>query len=82
MNGNGTNKQKQSSDSPPLHPWWHSGSHCLAALFWLFTLRLLWAMVTNDVPFLGGLGVFLFMFTMSTLVTTLATVGQKPKAGA
>jgi len=23
-------------------PWWHSGSHCLAALLWCFTLAVAW----------------------------------------
>ena len=40
MNGNGskTSRKPRVDD----RPWWHSGSKCVAMLFWVFTLAVTW----------------------------------------
>lgn len=36
-------------ETEPQRPWWHSGSHCLAALLWVSAVGMEWALVLGAV---------------------------------
>jgi uncharacterized membrane protein YhaH (DUF805 family) len=40
MNDNG--RKPSGKQSGNEYPWWYSGSYCLTALFWCFTLAVAW----------------------------------------
>lgn len=77
MNGNGRKPSSKQSERDE-HPWWHSGSHCLAALLWCFTLAVAWRGIFSGremtLSFVGALVVGL---SLAILQSSMASVKGK-----
>jgi len=76
MNGNG--RKPSSKQSGNERPWWHSGSHCLAALLWCFTLAVVWHGTFGwDGMTWPAIGTFSFSLVFAVLASCVAMAGSK-----
>ena len=75
-NGNGrkpSSRQCNECDSDQ-RPWWHSGSHCLAALLWCFTLAILWRGTFSAEGMRPVIWTFVLSLVLSIVQSSMASV--------
>ena len=59
-------------------PWWHSGSHCLAALLWCFTLAVAWRGTFGENGMTGSvIGMLVFGLVLAALQSAMASARGK-----
>jgi len=74
MNGNGSKTSRKSKIDN--RPWWHSGSKCLAASLWTFTLAVAWRVTfsyngwTMSSALLLGFGLVLSIMVSGVIATS------------
>lgn len=74
MNDNGSKTSRKLK--PDDRPWWHSGSKCLAASLWTFTLAVAWRVTfsyngwTTSSALLLGFGLVLSIMVSGTIAAS------------
>lgn len=77
-NGRKPNSKQQCDCDNDQHPWWHSGSHCLAALLWCFTLAVAWHCTFDPDKWTGASAVLLGVsLVLAVLQSSMASVRGK-----